>query len=73
MPCSKGVAAAFLTLLQVKEGVECGLSVQGFPDWKEGDTITCFEEVIKYRSLEESSEAKQLTNVQLGQTVPAAA
>ena len=65
--------AEILACLQVKEGIECGMQVLNLTDWREGDVITCYEEVVKYRTLEESSEAKQLTSVQLGQTVPAAA
>jgi len=27
---------------EVSEGVECGLSADGFFDWKEGDKIDCY-------------------------------
>ncbi len=36
---------------EVTEGLECGLTLEGFQDIKQGDTIECFEEVQVKRSL----------------------
>ncbi len=36
---------------EVTEGLECGLTIEGFQDIKQGDMIECFEEVQVKRSL----------------------
>ncbi|MCS6790683.1 MAG: translation initiation factor IF-2 [Bacteroidia bacterium] len=36
---------------EVAEGFECGLTVEGFRDIKEGDVIECFEQVERKRTL----------------------
>ncbi|KAL5977425.1 hypothetical protein ACLOJK_021771 [Asimina triloba] len=50
------------SLRQVKEavkevdaGLECGIGVDGFMDWEEGDLIEAFNTVKKQRTLEEAS------------------
>lgn len=39
---------------EVAAGLECGVGVEGFSDWQEGDTIECFQMVTKTRKLEEA-------------------
>lgn len=36
-------------------GLECGIGVEDFNDWEEGDTIEAFNTVEKRRTLEEAS------------------
>jgi len=36
---------------EVKEGYECGIVVNGYPEPKEGDVIVFFEEVQKVRNI----------------------
>ena len=38
---------------------ECGLGVDGFKDWREGDVVEVYEVVTKRLSLEEASAAEQ--------------
>ncbi len=39
---------------KVSEGTECGLGVEGFLDWVEGDKLECYLMVAKNRRLEEA-------------------
>ena len=55
---------------QVDAGVECGISVAGFSDWQEGDSITTFDVVSKQRTLEEASE--EVAALAAALTAPAA-
>lgn len=45
---------------EVEAGTECGMGVEGFKDWQEGDVIECYEVVVKKQSLEEASEVEQV-------------
>lgn len=36
-------------------GLECGLGVDGFNEWQEGDILQAFKKVAKRRSLEDAS------------------
>jgi len=38
----------------VEAGLECGVGIEGFLDWAEGDVIECFQVVSKARRLEEA-------------------
>lgn len=40
---------------EVDEGEECGLGVEGFKQWEEGDRIECYDLLTKSLSLEEAS------------------
>ncbi|EXB27055.1 Translation initiation factor IF-2 [Morus notabilis] len=40
---------------EVSTGLECGIGVEDFNDWEEGDTIEAFNTVEKRRTLEEAS------------------
>ncbi|XP_057948126.1 translation initiation factor IF-2, chloroplastic [Malania oleifera] len=40
---------------EVNVGLECGIGVEDYPDWKVGDTIEAFKKVQKQRTLEEAS------------------
>lgn len=42
-------------LRQVNAGLECGIGVEDFDDWEEGDRIEAFNTVEKRRTLEEAS------------------
>lgn len=52
---------------QVNTGLECGIGVEDFDDWEEGDTIEAFNKVQKRRTLEEASAsiAEALEGVKL--------
>lgn len=39
---------------EVSEGTECGLGVENFLEWAEGDILECFQVVVKNRKLEEA-------------------
>lgn len=43
------------TVNEVNAGLECGIGVEGFDDWEEGDSIQAFNLVQKRRTLEEAS------------------
>ncbi|CAG9464260.1 unnamed protein product [Pedinophyceae sp. YPF-701] len=43
---------------EVEAGTECGVGLEGFKDFQEGDVIECYELVRKRRTLEEASEAR---------------
>lgn len=45
----------FLPCEQVNAGLECGLGLEGFDDWEEGDILEAFNTVEKKRTLEEAS------------------
>jgi translation initiation factor IF-2 len=47
---------------EVAAGLECGVGVEGFSDWKEGDIISCFRLVPKTQRL---AEARAATAVDL--------
>ena len=51
---------------EVGAGTECGISVEGFRDWEEGDKIEAFDVVQKRLKLEES----HATMVNMGAAVP---
>lgn len=40
---------------EVNAGLECGIGMEDFDDWEEGDTIEAFNTVEKRRTLEEAS------------------
>ena len=40
---------------QVVAGLECGVGIENFNEWQEGDTIEAFNLVAKKRTLEEAS------------------
>jgi translation initiation factor IF-2 len=40
---------------EVPAGLECGVALEGFTGWKEGDAIQLFEVKIKQQTLEEAS------------------
>jgi len=44
---------------EVDAGTECGMGVDGFKDWQEGDQVECYDLVTKKQSLEEASEVEQ--------------
>lgn len=46
---------------EVSAGLECGVQVNGFGDWREGDVIKAFDLVEKNRSLEEASATSVLS------------
>ena len=39
---------------EVSIGVECGVGVEGFTEWNEGDVLECFLRVTKSRRLEDA-------------------
>jgi translation initiation factor IF-2 len=39
----------------VGAGLECGVGVDGYNDWQEGDIIFAFNKVAKRRTLEDAS------------------
>ena len=41
---------------EVTNGNECGIGVEGFIEWKEGDKVAAFEVKTKRQTLEEASE-----------------
>ncbi|CAI5525194.1 unnamed protein product [Closterium sp. Naga37s-1] len=41
---------------EVVAGLECGVGVEGFDEWQQGDSIEAFEVVQKARSLEDASK-----------------
>ena len=45
---------------EVPMGLECGVGVDGFGDWREGDIIEGYEVATKRRTLEEASAAAPL-------------
>ena len=47
--------AFFLPSEQVNAGLECGLGLEDFDDWEEGDILEAFNSVQKRRTLEEAS------------------
>ena len=40
---------------QVNAGLECGLGLEDFDDWEEGDILEAFNTIEKKRTLEEAS------------------
>ena len=40
---------------EIGAGQECGIGVDGFADWREGDHILAFEVVAKKQTLESSA------------------
>lgn len=40
---------------QVNAGLECGIGVDDFNEWEEGDVIEAFNTIQKRRTLEEAS------------------
>lgn len=42
---------------EVAAGLECGVGVEGFTQWNEGDSIDCFMVVTKSQRLEEAKAA----------------
>lgn len=40
---------------EVAAGLECGVGVEGFTGWKEGDTMQLYDVKIKQQTLEEAS------------------
>jgi translation initiation factor IF-2 len=42
---------------EVSHGLECGIRVDGFTGWREGDAVTAFAVAEKRRTLEEAAEA----------------
>ncbi|POO03233.1 Translation initiation factor aIF-2, bacterial-like [Trema orientale] len=52
---------------EVNTGLECGIGVEDFNDWEEGDTVEAFNTVEKRRTLEEASAsiAEALEGVKL--------
>ncbi|XP_051135085.1 translation initiation factor IF-2, chloroplastic [Andrographis paniculata] len=57
------------TVNEVNAGLECGIGVEGFDEWQEGDSIEAFNMVLKRRTLEEASasmtEALKEAGIQL--------
>lgn len=47
-------------------GLECGIGVDDFNDWEEGDIIEAFSTVKKQRTLEEASANVEAALVQAG-------
>ena len=48
-------AMCVLVAVQVNTGLECGIGVEEFDNWEEGDRIEAFNTVEKRRTLEEAS------------------
>mmetsp|Transcript_1744 Transcript_1744/g.2728 ORF Transcript_1744/g.2728 Transcript_1744/m.2728 type:complete len:1001 (-) Transcript_1744:35-3037(-) len=48
---------------EVKQGFECGLTLDGFSDYKEGDIIECFRVEKKYKSLVVHEQDRSVINV----------
>jgi translation initiation factor IF-2 len=44
---------------EIEVGQECGMGVEGFKDWKEGDLVECYTLETKNLSLEEASTLEQ--------------
>ena len=42
---------------EVSNGNECGVGVEGFSDWRDGDTLQAFDVKSKKQTLEEASES----------------
>ena len=49
---------------EVPNGNECGIGVEGFIEWREGDKVAAFEVKTKRQTLEEASE-NQVVNSSL--------
>ena len=49
------------TVTQVGEGNECGLVMEGYKDWQEGDEIVCYETRLVKRSLEEAAATQAVS------------
>lgn len=47
----------FVLSVQVNAGLECGIGLEDFDDWEEGDILEAFNTVQKKRTLEEASES----------------
>lgn len=47
--------AFYLLFEQVNAGLECGLGLEDYDDWEEGDLIEAFNKLQKKRTLEEAS------------------
>ena len=45
----------FFPFHQVGAGLECGIGVDDFDEWEEGDVVEAFNTVKKARTLEEAS------------------
>lgn len=45
----------FRVITQVNAGLECGIAMEDYSDWEEGDMIEAFNTVQKKRTLEEAS------------------
>ncbi len=45
----------YWSAVQVGAGLECGVGVDGYNDWQEGDIIFAFNKVAKRRTLEDAS------------------
>ncbi|KAF7834710.1 translation initiation factor IF-2, chloroplastic [Senna tora] len=45
------------TVKEVNAGLECGIGVEDFDDWEEGDILEPFDTLQKKRTLEEASES----------------
>ena len=43
---------------EVSSGLECGVGLDGFNEWREGDKVEAFEVKVKNQSLEEASESR---------------
>jgi translation initiation factor IF-2 len=50
----------------VAVGLECGIGVNDFDDWEEGDVIEAFNTVKKQRTLEEASATVEAALVDAG-------
>lgn len=51
---------------EVNEGTECGLGVEDFLEWSEGDVLECFLVVTKNRRLEEAKATQAVDMKALG-------
>lgn len=45
----------YRTVVQVSNGLECGVGCDAYSDWREGDSIAAFEVKEKRRTLEEAA------------------
>lgn len=53
--CLNTLAHFFLHPEQVNAGLECGIGLEDYDDWEEGDILEAFNTVQKKRTLEEAS------------------
>ncbi|KAG8386511.1 hypothetical protein BUALT_Bualt03G0156100 [Buddleja alternifolia] len=51
---------------EVNAGLECGIGIEEFNEWEEGDTIEAFNSVQKKRTLEEASASMSAALEQVG-------